>query len=313
MIDTMDKAILEAKKRRVVIPRKIFIYMDDCWCLIQYPRLGLRSANSNLSDPAEDFNACLNSIHERVQFTREEEEDKRIAFLDVLVTRNDDGTLSTSIFRKPSNTNVTIKPQSCQHPGTVIATFKAEICRAHRLCTTPEQTKKEIQFTIDLFEDNGHDRKVLEKIAATYEPPKHGAKKSTKQKNKSQTNKQIDSDGAIPENLFDVLPFRDIELAQQEEHKPYIVMTYLPNGIFHQVKRACNKAGINLVTRPGSKLKDILCSTNRTRHEPLTKPGVYKLNCPCSPSSVYIGQTIRPISTRGKEHERNAANGHYAA
>ena len=313
MIDTMDKAILRAKNSRTAVPRKIFIYMDDCWCLIQYPRPGLRSATSNLSDPAEDFNTCLNAIHERVQFTREEEEDCRIAFLDVLVTRNSDGTLSTSIFRKPSNTNVTIKPQSCQHPGTVIATFKAEICRAYRLCTTLEQTKREIQFTIDLFEDNGHDRKTLEKIASSYKPPNQGGKNLTP-KNKKQTtaaNKITNSVNTIPDNLFDVLPFRDTNMGEHEDYKPYIVMNYLPNGIFHQIKRACSKAGINLVTRPGSKLKDVLCSRNRTRHEPLTKPGVYKLECPCSPSSVYIGQTIRPIATRGKEHERNAANGNY--
>ena len=100
-------------------------------------------------------------------------------------------------------------------------------------------------------------------------------------------------------------------MGKHEDYKPYIFMNYLPKGSFHQIKRACSKAGINLVTRPGSKLKDVLCSRNRTRHEPLTKPGVYKLECPCSPSSVYIGQTIRPIATRGKEHERNAVNGNY--
>ena len=314
MIDTMDKAILEAKRRRVAVPRKIFVYMDDCWCLIQHPRPGLRSTMISPSDPAEEFNACLNSIHERVQFTREEEEENRIAFLDVLVTRNNDGTLSTSIFRKPSNTNVTIKPQSCQHPGTVIATFKAEICRAYRLCSSLEQTKKEIQFTIDLFEDNGHDRKTLEKIANSYKPPKHGQNTSAKSNSKSRSNvdkKHANTVDSIPDNLFDVLPFRETNLGEQEEHKPYIVMTYLPNGIFHQVKRACNKAGINVVTRPGTKLTNILCSANRTRHQPNSKPGVYKLNCPCAPSSVYVGQTIRPISTRGREHERNAANGKF--
>ena len=57
----------------------------------------------------------------------EEEEQNSIAFLDVYVTRQDDGKLKTRIYRKPSNTNVTVKPQSCQHPGTAIATFKSEI------------------------------------------------------------------------------------------------------------------------------------------------------------------------------------------
>ena len=91
----MEKAIAEAKRRNVAYPRLIFIYMDDCWCVMSYPRQGLRSTTNNPIDPASDFNDCLNSVHPRVQFTREEEEDGAIAFLDVQVTRGDDGKLTT--------------------------------------------------------------------------------------------------------------------------------------------------------------------------------------------------------------------------
>ena len=113
-----------------------------------------------------------------------------------------------------------------------------------------------------------------------------------------------------PDNLFDVLPFRDTDISE-EEKKPYVVMTYLPDGVFHQMKRACNKAGVQLITRPGTKLKDLLCAPNRTHHEPKNKPGVYRLNCPCSEKSTYIGQTIRPIATRGNEHRRAAERGNW--
>ena len=88
-------------------------------------------------------------------------------------------------------------------------------------------------------------------------------------------------------------------------------MTYLPDGLYHKIKRACNKAGIQLVTKPGTKLKDILCAPNKTRHDPESKPGVYELSCPCSPSAIYVGQTIRPITTRGKEHAKAATNGNW--
>ena len=89
-------------------------------------------------------------------------------------------------------------------------------------------------------------------------------------------------------------------------------MTYLPDGIYHQMKRACSKAGVQLVTKPGTKLKDILCAPNRTHHDPGDKPGVYKLKCPCAPNSTYFGQTIRPISTRGKEHCAAAQKGNWS-
>ena len=74
---------------------------------------------------------------------------------------------------------------------------------------------------------------------------------------------------------------------------------------------ACDKAGINLVTKPGAKPKNILCGPNKTRHEPKNKPGVYRLQCSCSPKAVYVGQTIRPITTQDKEHKEAASSGNW--
>ena len=42
-----------------------------------------------------------------------------------------------------------------------------------------------------------------------------------------------------------------------------------------------------------------------------SEAGVYRLTCPCSPNAQYIGQTIRPILMRGKEHQKAAANGNW--
>ena len=274
---------------------------------MRYPRSGLRSSTSNPADPATAFQTVLNSIHPRVQFTLEEEDNGSIAFLDVWVTREEDGSLSTRVFRKPSNTNVTTKPQSCQHPNTVNGILKAEICRAQRICSTTDQAKKEVDFTIDLLVDNGHKRPPLEKIAREYQPslPK---KQNNKQRKPNENHTNVNN---MPENLFDILPFRELDLSE-EEQKPYVVMTYLPDGIYHQMKRACNKAGVQLITRPGTKLKDLLCAPNRTHHEPTKKPGIYKLKCPCDEKSIYVGQTIRPIATRGKEHKQAAQKGNFA-
>ena len=304
-MDTLRKAIDVAKDRHVAIPRLPFAYVDDVWCLLPYPRQGLRSATTNPRDPALDFQECLNSIHPRVQFTKEEESEHSIAFLDVYVTREDDGTFSTRVYRKPSNTNVTIKPQSCQHPDTVKGIFKGELCRAYRLCSSPEKTQAEIKFIIDMFEDNGFDRKMLENIASNYKPSATPTGRNKHQNNKTKENTPD------PENLFNVLPFHN-DNTESEEKKPYVVMPYLPDGVFHQMKRACTKAGVQLITKPGTKLKDILCAPNRTRHDAIKKPGVYKLKCECADNSIYVGQTIRPIETRIKEHRNAAEKGKWA-
>ena len=156
-----------------------------------------------------------------MQFTREEEEDNPIAFLDVQffvhITRHDDGTLSTKVYRKPSNTNIGIKPQSCQDPRTAIASFKGELCRCHRLCSSPTQTKKEIEFVLDLYEDNGHDRAILKNIADTYTPPQqtHNNNRANNTHSKDKTPKHVITDET--KSLFDVLPFKNGNLSDDED------------------------------------------------------------------------------------------------
>ena len=99
--------------------------MNDIWCVLSTPPAlrhpGLRSSDTPRTDPAVEFQECLNAVHERVQFTREEEEEKSIAFLDVRITRQEHGGPRTGAFKKPSNTIIGLKPQFCQDPRIVEA------------------------------------------------------------------------------------------------------------------------------------------------------------------------------------------------
>ena len=301
----MDNAIPIATEKGLAIPRHLAIYMDDCWCTLEYQpaprRPGLRS-DSQRVDPAAAFNECLNEVHPRVQFTREEEENNSIAFLDVYLTRQDNGSISTRVYWKSSNTNITIKPQSCQNPLTVIATFKGELCRAHKLCSTPEQTQKEIDFLLNLYEDNGHDRAKLAAIASEYSPPSTSQPKKKDRNKHTPYKRQSTKEDSIPDNLFDVLPFKDQDF-QDEEYKPFARIPFIPGGISYRLKRSLTKAGVNTCFTSGTKLKDILCSKNKSKIDPEKKPGIYKYICPkCG--KVYIGQTRRCCETRWREHQR---------
>ena len=83
MIHTMEAAIQIAIQKDIPYPDNLEMYVDDTWETItsrQYLRPGLRS-NTNLADPAQAFQDCLSSVHPRVEFTREEEIDSKIAFL----------------------------------------------------------------------------------------------------------------------------------------------------------------------------------------------------------------------------------------
>jgi hypothetical protein len=267
-------------------------------------RPGLRSS-SKIIDPGESFNQCLNSVHPRVKFTREEKEDNKIAFLDVLVSRGADGTILTQIYRKPSNTNILIKPNSCHDPKVHMASFKGEICRATHLCTSPSQTKKEIEFAMNVYEDNGHDRKVLEKIASTYKPAS-GTNNQRRHQQQQQQRQQQQAD-STPGNLFSVLPFHNIDI-EEVEFRPYATLPFIP-GISNQLKRVLNKAGCNAFFRSGQKLQNILCGKNKTRPDPLKTKGIYKFQCLCSSDAIYVGETARSFEMRSSEHQQAADKG----
>ena len=69
----------------------------------------------------------LNNIHHSIQFTHEmENSNKCLPFLDVLLERNDDGSLSTSVYPKPSHTDRYVDFSS-HHP----LMHKASVVRSH--------------------------------------------------------------------------------------------------------------------------------------------------------------------------------------
>ena len=229
----------------VVGPRVVWLrYVDDI--LVVVPR------RTDL--PA--LLTRLNAVHPSIQFTVEEEQNERLPFLDTVVTRQDSGPVFC-VYRKPTNTKVGLKPQSCQNPRTIIATFKGELCRCYRLCTSIEQTKKEIQFTLDLYEDNGHDRAKLKKIADAYVPPT--AKNRTKPNNKERRPKQTEPPETEVRNLFRALPYRTEEDLQEEEEeesieiRPYACIQYIPEI-----------SSLNIPTGPGVRKESPVSPEDKT-------------------------------------------------
>ena len=70
------------------------------------------------SSKREGFLEYLNSIDQHIQFTAENQrEDGAMPFLDILVTPGGDGSLSTSLYRKPTHTDLYLQWDS-HHPLT---------------------------------------------------------------------------------------------------------------------------------------------------------------------------------------------------
>ena len=59
-------------------------------------------------DSIEHVMSVLNGFHASIQFTYETELNKRLSFLNVLITRNGQ-SIETCVYRKPTNTDIYIQ------------------------------------------------------------------------------------------------------------------------------------------------------------------------------------------------------------
>ena len=75
-------------------------YVDDTFTIIE-------STHKN------EFIEHINSIDEHIQFTCEDQrEDGSIPFLDILITAEEDENLSTTVYRKPTHTDLYLQRDS---------------------------------------------------------------------------------------------------------------------------------------------------------------------------------------------------------
>ena len=95
----------------------------------------------------EDRNSFLqhlNSIHPNIKFTCEEvRSDGSMPFLDILITPEEDGSLSTSVFRKPTHTDLYLQWDSHHTISSKISVAGSLYHRAKTVCSNPQLLQKE--------------------------------------------------------------------------------------------------------------------------------------------------------------------------
>ena len=85
------------------------------------------------SDFVDPFHEHLNSIHLHIQFTVERESGGQLPFLDVLLAREEDGSINTEVYRKPTHADQYLAFDShhpAAHKTAVVITL---MCRAEAL------------------------------------------------------------------------------------------------------------------------------------------------------------------------------------
>ena len=214
-------------------------------------------------------------MHPSIKFTKEHEENNRLAFLDVEVQRRDDH-FQTSVFRKNTFTGL-----STSYFSYCCKVFKTNgimtlLHRAYNVCSTPLAFKKELSFLKTYFYNNGFPTRLVESMYERF------------------LGNKLDFhliETTVPrKQMYFSLPYFG--------HQSVLFSMSLTNLIKEHFPHIEPRMSLNNNFSIGSffKIKEALPQTLRSSL-------VYKFSCPQLCGSVYIGSTIRTLKTRIFEHK----------
>ena len=252
--------------------------------LLVHPPIELKSFKRYVDDvharfpsieKAEVFKGILNEQHPNIKYTVEEEDqDKVLNFLDVRIKNDQTGKYEFGVHRKEAITNVQVKKHSSHDPNIQTGIIKGFVNRAFNICSETH-IKEELQFLIDMFVENGYPMSNVKSVIAQV---RERRTKNTRTAGEGTTSEETNNQSTT------------------------ITLPWIP-GVSPKLRKVYKKAGYKTVFKFGSNLKDIVCSTNKTKLLHNSYPGVYKVNCRCK--MPYTGETKPKICSRGNQHRKN--------
>nr|VZI27337.1 unnamed protein product [Spirometra erinaceieuropaei] len=147
------EAVLQKLERRLFEeykPKFWAHYVDDTFVIIDQDKINY-------------YAEVLNSIMPDLQFTMEEEVKNKLSFLDVLVCRQPNGELATSVYRKPTNTLQILSYHSNHPPQHKRNCVRTLYRRVETHCSTPAAKLDEIKLLRELLRANGYPRAFIER------------------------------------------------------------------------------------------------------------------------------------------------------
>ena len=228
--------------------------------------------------------AALNSFHPNIKFTHEVEEEQQIAFLDVLLTKEENGMVQTSVYRKPTNNNIYIHWLSYAPKQWKVGTLSGIIRRAYEICSTEDSLKKELSHIKQVFiETNGYPPHLVTSLLKK-------AKEKSEPSNTEETSDETKEDSTEPKLLMMKVPYAGKMGENLVESLKKTLKRNLPSSI------ACRivQTGTKLSTR--FNIKDAVDKKHLSNF-------FYRRKCTNKKcKDDYVGETARRRTVRTGEH-----------
>ena len=238
-------------------------YVDDTYIIFKQ------------KEHVQHFYDYLNNKHRNIKFTKEEEVNKQLPFLDIMIERKQ-REISTSVYRKETFTGVGLNFLSHVYSRYKESSFSTLFFRAWRNTTNYLDFHSEIEFLRTFFINNGYPDNIIQTAI-----------------------KKFLDKLFIPKPIYDTV----------EKETIYIRLPYINEEICRHVNKQLRKIiakyypQINLKTAYINNFK----IKNFMRHKDCIPPNwcsdiVYCFKCAVC-SNCYIGSTNRSLAVRISEHQ----------
>ena len=200
-----------------------------------------------------------------IQFTKEGAVNNNQPFLDSLARQEDDGHISTKVYRKPTHTDQYLNWNSNHHLDHKRSVVRTLLRRADKIVTSPDDKKAEIEHVTKALAANGY-----QKWALSLPPPK-------KQR----------------EPVVNETP--STAQRQQSVALPYV------QGTSEKLRRIFQQHGVPSYHKPFNTIKSLLVHPKDQSETHRKCNTVYSIVCDTC-KKEYVGESGRTIGIRYGEH-----------
>ena len=173
----------------------------------------------------------INNLHRQTQFTKEEENNFSLPFIDTLVQRNHDKTISVKIYRKPTNTNQYLKYTSHNPIVAKQSVITALFDRADNVASNEKDKIEEKHHILAALQQDGYPKEFIQRTVEST-TGENNSQESAQKKNLSKPKAPTyltskDSASSLNEHLISTTskqhstPRQPSEVYYQNQRTPY--------------------------------------------------------------------------------------------